>query len=198
MWLLSLTLAASAGDAPPPPRAEGMLQPQNAPAPICLELTGTESDRAVNAQRRHDALAAVRVDEDQAVDVIHHEARWQAPRLVEFSGADLVAVRKDTPPTDDDAAALVVLHNPTASCPAGRYLVRVDDVLGDDGRVLAVLPQGLLVEQHGALLFWPKEGEEPPHFRAVWRSSFWLSFPSSGGAPVAKGKAQRPPPKRRR
>lgn len=83
-------------------------------------------------------------------------------------------------------------------CEPGVYEVSVDDSLGQDARVYAVLDEGMLVESGESLAFVVvDDGPTAPSMRMIWRSAYAIAFEDAAAASKVK-KASKKKPKRKR
>jgi len=170
------------------PAADGAL-----PAEACPEVFGTtqvhESNEA-DRQRKLDEL-------DQAahtIDLVHTGA-WEEPERIRYRGLELVGTRLNE---DEEPVALVRVdpEEGELECRPGLYRLEVDDSIGADAAVLAVLDDVLLVEADGDLRFLKTEQAEQPVFRMIWRSEWkLLRLP---GERISTRRARRSPRHRRR
>ena len=55
-------------------------------------------------------------------------------------------------------------------CPTGLYALKVDDSMGEDGRIIAILPDLLVIELQGSLHYLPMDPRDKPVWRLIWRS----------------------------
>lgn len=87
-------------------------------------------------------------------------------------------------------------------CQPGVYEVSVDDSLGQDARVYAVLEEGMLIESRDSLAFLVlDDGPKPPAMRMIWRSAYAIAFEdaaASSKVKKAKKKPAKKKPRRRR
>jgi hypothetical protein len=155
----------------------------------CPLLFGSDESREHNRAVRLRRLAEVTWGE-KLTDLVHSEPTWREPVLRRVPGLEVVQV--EAVPDGEHVALVRVSEAFAASCPAGDYLVSVDDALGAEGAVLAVLDEGLLAELRGDLIFLHRGGAPPlPRFRMIWRSSYGLSLGSAAVAATG-GKSAAP------
>lgn len=165
------------------------------PSHECPALFG-ESERSDERRSlREQRLEAVSRSEN-LLDIVHSDAGWQAPKPTRVPGLELVAVEEAA--EDGERLARVRVGEVfSEACAPGEYLVRVDDGLGSDGSVLALVDEGMLAEHRGNLIFVPRFGTGAPPFRMIWRSPFALnitpgSTPNVGGGSSSAAKPTQP------
>ncbi|MFZ9887994.1 MAG: hypothetical protein ACO3JL_10870 [Myxococcota bacterium] len=139
----------------------------------CAALFGGRDDEG---PRDHTTMVS---RSTHTVDVTYGESTWQTPRLVSLPGIEFV--RSEEVDDGSRRAVLRVGDEWAEECPAGEYAVAALAPLGVDGRILAVLEEGVLAEHRGALIFVPPAGRRGPAFRMIWRSGFGLSVNGSVG-----------------
>ncbi len=114
---------------------------------VCQSIFGTDRVRLANEARRQSQLPQVRSRQGK-VELVHSVPKWGAPSRTSLPGMEVlektltgVHIRIDDRYGD--------------ACPQGDYELRVDDALGADGRVLAILPSALLTEREKARSYLP-------------------------------------------
>lgn len=158
------------------------------PAPLpsdeCVALFGDSSLIEERRASREVRLEAVSRSEN-LLDIVHTDASWQAPKPTRVPGLELVSVEEGE---DGERVARVRLGDPwSEACEPGDYLVRVDDGLGSEGLVLALVDEGMLAEHRGTLIFVPKTGASAPPMRMIWRSGFALNVTPGAGPKATSG-----------
>lgn len=149
------------------------------PAEECPTLFGTAARRDANAAWRGRVFHGVRRGE-RTLDVFHSMASWRAPVRMRLPGVEVVAIERDE---SGEALAFVHVDEQVGAC-EGDYALDVDDSIGADANVLAVLEEGVLVMHDGDLVLLGALGAAPPDFRMIWQSGFVVDVAAS-----AKGKA---------
>lgn len=117
-----------------------------APAKQCPSLFGNAKSRTTNKHRRSELLYWTQQDK-LGVVIAHGSHRWSVPVLVDFLGLD-VSVKEGHATVKVEAALAE-----RAGCVAGTYKVGIDAAVGK-AAILAVLQQGLLLENDGELQYW--------------------------------------------
>ncbi len=141
----------------------------------CPALFGDRESREDNAEKRKSCLDSVRVSK-YTISLIHH-CDWTEPQYVHLTGLDLenidcpAGLDEEAPDDCDPVAHLRLVEEMDAvECKPGVYSLRVDDNLGEDGRVLAILPDLILTEFQGCLYYLPLDPMARPVWRIIWRS----------------------------
>jgi hypothetical protein len=164
--LIGFTLLGTAVAAAQP------VAPQQArPASACPELFGSRGERTDNAEQRRELLDSVR-QADYTIDLTH-TCDWAAPERIRFEGLKLI----DTCQLPDQGRVAVIRVEDDLgeqTCEPGLYRLRVDDSIGDQASVLAVLRDVVLLERGGELCFLKTRAAEQPVFRMIWRSPWKL------------------------
>jgi hypothetical protein len=168
-------------------RARGDAQP--GADPECDRLFGTEADREVNEAARKRRLVLIE-DGPSYIDVVQ-TGGWREPREIAYRGLTL----KETLVDEEDADLAVIEVEPTLGfCEPGEYEVEVDDSIGAEGRVLAILP-GIVVVQHAEELRYLRSQtyRGRPTFKVSWRSPFSIvvESESSGKSSRSRRSARR-------
>jgi hypothetical protein len=134
----------------------------------CAEVFGDESAVSENRELRERRLNFI-IDSGEDV-LLDHSHRWADPKPVEIRSLEVIE-------TSTDASTAWVEFYPSQEqieCEDGVYALSVDDSLGPDGRVLAVLRDALLIELDGELWYALPEDGVAPDFRLAWSSRFVL------------------------
>ncbi|MCB9535359.1 MAG: hypothetical protein H6704_03775 [Myxococcales bacterium] len=150
----------------------------------CRLVFGSKRTRRTNRHQRKANLSWVERT-GNVVDVTH-STRWRQPFYLEFRGLELV----ETEMEDGERVGFVHLED-AQNCPSGLYPVHTDDNLGEDARVLAVLPDTLLVEFRGRLGYLLTADAATPQWRMVWRSPWKTIRRYKSPVSVSKGKKKR-------
>jgi hypothetical protein len=141
------------------------------PAQECPELFGDRREHDENRVSRENSLEEVECL-DNFINLVH-STDWTRPRRVSFEGLELVDT--STKETDEPVAVFRLDESvDEIECEPGLYLVRVDDSIGEDARVLAILENVVLIEWENDLGFLQIEGTQAPRWRTIWRSSWKL------------------------
>ncbi len=156
----------------------------------CARLFGDHASREAN--RRHRVRRLLWVDEEAAgVSVVHSSKTWALPTPLRVRGLTLKALRL----TDEGKTAEIAVTpelGDRVGCRAGRYRVRVDDNLGGDVRVLAILRDAVLVEHRQRLRFIARPGASKHRWLTAWGSAFTVRLAANHSATPSS-----PPLKRR-
>lgn len=133
----------------------------------CSRLFGAADLVEANRVRRTRSLCWV--DQDKRyTTVIHASDTWRPPIRLRLAGIRPV---QNGQPAGPPRAAMIEVSTALAGrlgCRAGRYEVRVDDAVGRDTRVLAVLRGGLLVERAGVLRYLARGAKRLPRWYTAW------------------------------
>jgi len=198
-WASLLCLGASAGSpqliSSEVDAVEGSVQAADAAAedsahadPECDRLFGTQEAREDNRQAREGRLVLVE-DGPSYIDVVQ-TGGWSEPTEIAYRGLEL---RETTTGEDGQPLAVMEVDASLGFCEPGEYEVEVDDSLGDQGRILAILP-GLMVVEHGDRLRYVRSEtyRGRPAFKVSWRSPFSVVVESkSSGSSRSKRSARR-------
>ncbi len=168
-----------ADDAPTDLADDALLDPR-----VCRLVFGSKRTHRTNREQRKANLSWVERT-GNVIDVTH-STRWRQPFYLEFRGLELV----ETEMEDGERVGFVHLED-AQNCPSGLYPVRIDDNLGEDARVLAVLPDTLLVEFRGRLGYLLTADAATPQWRMVWRSPWKTIRRYKSPVSVSKGKKAR-------
>ncbi|MCA9539212.1 MAG: hypothetical protein KC620_10025 [Myxococcales bacterium] len=170
-----------------------------ADARACPDLFGDVEDRSENRAWRKRMLSWV--EQRGPVVEITHSTTWKRPFYLEFAGIELM----ETGEQDNKRYAIIRVgaDRPAAiDCEPGDYLVHVDDALGRQGRVLAVLDGSLLIDFDGQLGYLMTAEAEPPVWQMVWRSGWYFvhrhEVRFSKNTPRRRTPTRRRPARRRR
>jgi hypothetical protein len=138
------------------------------PARECAEVFGDQ--RAVRTNRRaREARLNFVIDLDTHV-VVDHSYVWSEPKETEIRNLALVETSTD----GSTALVFFAAGEEGIECADGFYRIAVDDSLGPDGQILAVLRRGLLIELDGRLIHLSFDGDASPEFRVAWSSRFGI------------------------
>lgn len=187
-----LALVPAQTEVAPPPDAAANTPPA-APADSCAALFGEAARGDERRASREERLEGVSRSEN-LLDITHSDAGWRAPKPMRVPGMEVVAIEDGA---DGARTARVRVGEAWSErCEPGEYRLGVDDGLGSDGLVLAIVDEGVLAEHKGELIFVPRLGSGPPPFRMIWRSAFALNVaPGSnaaiGGSSTGNAKARR-------
>ncbi len=174
--------------------AQSIAPQQARPASACPELFGSRGERADNAEQRRELLDSVR-QADYTIDLTH-SCDWSAPERIHFEGLELIGTRQAP---DQDRVAVIRLEEELGerACEPGLYRLRVDDCIGEQVSVLAVLRDVVLLERGGDLCFLKTRAVEQPVFRMIWRSPWTLLKLPGPGKTTTKAKRRRRTTKRK-
>ncbi len=142
------------------------------PASSCPALFGTAGSRAENVKDRTRYLELVEPIED--VINLTYSGPWREPIPVRFKGITMTAslgIGGDSP------SAILEISDmpPGVSCEPGLYEIHVDDSLGSDAHVLAIVKNAVLFERDGQLFYLTARMAQEPIFRMIWRSTWTIS-----------------------
>ena len=154
-------------------------------------LLGASGEVEDNRERRRATLESVS-DGEYCVEVVYTDG-WgnQDPEVARFVDAQLIDTVLD-PGCDPAALVDISPQQPTNACPAGAYVIRVDDSLGGAARVLAILRDVMLIELDNELRFLVKAGADPPScWRMIWHPPWTLAPPSRGSTPARPARNKR-------
>lgn len=170
------------------------------PSSACPQLFGDEETRERNRRHRKELLLSVR--RGRYCHVVLHSAQWKDPQPVDYVGLSLLRTRIDA---ESGPQALVSVSGEIAEldCAPGLYLIGIDDSIGEEARILAILREAILIEDGQELKYIKSEGAPSPVWRMIWKSSWSMPrlpdssrkvrYPSS-----RRRKHTRPPGQRRR
>jgi hypothetical protein len=162
VWLIALLAS--------PRNAVGGMD-QAEPSSTCSQLFGDEEEREQNMEHRKKLLMSVRVG-DYCIEVLH-SADWEAPEEIEYIGLELIETIIDE---ESEPQALVQVSDEIdeLECDPGTYIVEVDDSIGEEARILAILQDFVLIEENDELKFLKTEEAGSPVWRMIWKSSWKL------------------------
>jgi len=155
--------------------------PPSEPDPECDRLFGTGEDQEANQALRRRKLVLVE-EGPSYIDVVQ-TGGWDEPEEVAYRGLTLVETVDD--PETREPLAVFAVDETLGFCEAGEYEVEIDDSLGAEGRILAILPDLVLVAQGDELRYVrSKDYRGRPTFKVSWRSPFSIvvETKSSGSA----------------
>ncbi len=170
------------------------------PAGQCPLLFGVQRSHDRNRTARKKHLDSI-LEGEHAVNLTH-TGGWRRPERIRFQGLELMA----TAATDEaEPRALVEVVDLPAGlrCPPGLYELRVDNSIGGETRVLAILDDSVLLEHRDQLRFLKVSRTSSPVWRMIWRSTWTVAgaMPAGGSSPgTVSGSSRsssRPPPSRR-
>ncbi len=155
------------------------------PAESCPAVFGNPQQRLANRAHRLQVLHRVR-ELTNSILLVHSDDFARPVPLV-FQGLELVEVRPDGL---GELHAVVRLGPGLEEfgCPEGGYLVRVDDSLGPETSVLALLDDLVLVEHAGELAYLAPQAAARPRFRLVWRADWTLPVLPGHATPASIAK----------
>lgn len=148
-------------------------EPAPLPSSACPALFGDEAARAENRELRKERLVGVRRGE-HVVEILHSDSGWRAPEQKRLPGIEVLFVGAE-------GAVVLVKERWAEVCTPGRYWLGVDDALGTEARVLALLDGALLVERAGRLLVIPAREQAVAALpvRMIWRSAYGIRVASA-------------------
>jgi len=160
------------------------------PSSACSQLFGDEEEREQNMKHRKKLLMSVREGE-YCIEVLH-STDWETPEEIEYIGLELVETVIDE---ESEPHALVYVSEEIdeLGCDPGNYVVEVDDSIGEEARVLAILQDLVLIEENEDLKFLKTEEAGNPVWRMIWKSSWKLLK-----TPDSSRKAHHPSRRRRK
>ena len=130
-----------------------------------------------------------------------HSADWEAPEEIEYIGLELIQTLVDEE-SEPQALVLVSDEIDELQCDTGTYVVEVDDSIGEEACILAILRDFVLIEENDELRFLKTEDAVNPVWRMIWKSSWkLLKTPDSGRSvrhPSRRKRKHRKPSRRRR
>lgn len=150
----------------------------------CAALFGDENSVEENRAYREAHLNFV-LDGDPYVTLVQFHD-WDEPARTKLEGIELL--------DSTSAGARIEVRLGAESCPDGTYLLSVDDAIGENLRVLALLESAVLIDHEGELVYVAVDGQGPIEWEMVWSSRYYLR-PSApkGRASRAKSRARRKP-----
>ncbi len=146
----------------------------------CPLLFGSPASIERNKKARTAHLEAVAAGEHMIN--LTHTGPWQKPTIMRLQGVELVA----TAGVDgDDPSALVEVGELPAGigCEPGLYELKVDNSIGGQAHILAIVEGAVLLEYSGDLRFIQTREAAMPMFRMIWRSTWTIA----GAAPSGSG-----------
>lgn len=146
----------------------------------CPLLFGTPASIERNKQARTKHLEEVASGEHMIN--LTHTGPWQKPTIMRLQGVELMA----TAGVDgDDPSALVEVGELPAGmgCQPGLYELKVDNSIGGQAHILAIVEGAVLLEYNGDLKFIQTRQAPTPVFRMIWRSTWTIA----GAAPAGSG-----------
>jgi hypothetical protein len=161
--------------------------------PSCPEIFGTQETRAEGKLFRKRVLQWV-VEEPSGITVVHSHQGWEDVTRFKFPGVELLGRS-----SKDEHAAVVEISGELADsfgCPAGSYLVRRDDALGGNSRVLAIFHNAVLIVHEGQLGYVAVRDHPPITWLVAWKLPGVTVYPQVRGGGGHQRK--RPTPKRRK
>jgi hypothetical protein len=172
---------------------------QAEPSSACRQLFGDAKEHEDNRKHRKKLLMSVREGE-YCIEVLH-SADWEVPEEIEYAGLELIKTLADE---ESDPQALVYVSDEIdeLQCDPGVYIVGVDDSIGEEARILAILRDFVLIEENDELRFLKTEDAGNPVWRMIWKSSWkLLKTPDSSKSvrhPSRRRRRHTKPPRRRR
>ena len=166
------------------------------PSRKCPGLFGDQSDHDENRSSRLDSLESVALTE-YSIELVHM-VDWETPEKVSLAGL----VLKETSVDENDVPFAVLELEDSLDgidCKPGLYIIRVDDSIGEDVRVLAIIEKSVLVEHGDDLAYLGIEGTQDPVWRLIWRSSWKMPrVPDSSRYQQSRSPRRKTSRKRRR
>jgi hypothetical protein len=136
----------------------------------CPVLFGNEEDRDRAGSARDLRVQGIH-ETRQAVRIVHSVSTWGPVEDTGFSGLTLI----DIAGGGDNRLAVVRVEEALASsCAPGTYQVAVDDALGRNARVIAILDEGVLLDRGPSRGIWSLAHHPVRDLDTVWRSGFTL------------------------
>ena len=157
----------------------------------CPRLFGDEETREENRELREECLGKVRCCEF-TIDLVHN-CDFEEPEQTSYTGLELIGTIVEK---DEQAVALFRIEEgfENLDCPSGTYALRVDDSIGEQCAILAILPDTVLIDEDGQLKFLLVEEAKEPVWRLIWRSGWKvLKMPSSSGSSGRRRRRRRTP-----
>ena len=179
--------SAEAGDGAP---AEFDDSEDEDETPRCVGLLGNDDTREDN-QARREALFVRASWSEPGLWILHRSDDWEEPKLLVTEGLSLAATELDD---DGEWQAVLELDDDFAvghGCEPGPVLAGVDDALGADGQVLAVLRDVVLIEVSGELAFLYTDDEDWPEFRMAWQAPWRVLYHGDPGHSGSKSKSRK-------
>ncbi|MBI3178600.1 MAG: hypothetical protein HYZ27_03005 [Deltaproteobacteria bacterium] len=141
-------------------------------ASLCPAAFGDEDGRLLKRERRLRLLEHV-LPGAFAV-TLTHRGHWVEPVPARFSDVQLIATHTADV---EESVALVTLDAEGSDCLHGTYALHVDDAVGADGAVLAILDGILLFEMNEELMYLRVPGGDEPMWRMAWHPTFTIERP---------------------
>ncbi|HUU00374.1 MAG TPA: hypothetical protein VM425_02935 [Myxococcota bacterium] len=137
------------------------------PSSACPRLFGDRQRREQNRKLREGRSLSVR--RGKYCNVVLHSTDWRKPRPVDYNGLVVLRTRIDE---ESGPQALVSVSDEIEElgCKPGLYIIEVDDSVGDDAHVLAIVGQVVLIEDDGKLRYIEPDGVGRPVWRMIWKS----------------------------
>ena len=164
----------------------------------CSALFGDPATVAENRAYREANLNFV-MDGEQSVTVVQFHD-WNEPVRTRLEGIELLASSSE--------GARINVRLGSETCPDGTYVLSVDDAIGDNLRVLALLEDAVLIDHEGSLRYVAVNRQRAIDWEMVWSSRYYMrpaaskggtsSRPKSRARPKAKPKAKKKAPRRKR
>ena len=176
-----------------PVPADAVAEPSPRPARDCPRVFGGEAAHEVARERRKRTL--IWVDSTDEAVIVVHQADWTDARRLRIQGFELV---RTLPTGRRGGRAALVRLAPDATpsgCEPGLYILRRDDFVGTQRRVIAVLDGAVLLGDADELLFLAARDTGNPELRLVWRSPWRVAKPTE---PIAVGVTKRSKRKKRK
>lgn len=152
----------------------------------CPAVFGDEEDVEANEEYRMASLNFVWGEAPQVV--IDHSSDWDEPQLTAIRSMELI----ETSTEGQEAFVSLDADAEGIDCESGVYALAVDDAVGEEGLVLAILGDALLLELDGHLSYLLEEGESAPEWRVTWSSSYSMTpYLSKKGTRLNKRRARR-------
>ncbi|MCP4499229.1 MAG: hypothetical protein GY822_04580 [Deltaproteobacteria bacterium] len=155
----------------------------------CPRLFGSKKSSEKNRTQRERELFTVETS-PRRVQLLVGVPRWLEPNRGTISGLQF----------SSQNGRMTVQVNETLAdfCEAGTYVLKIDDAMGQEVRVLAQTPEGVLIERQTAkgsklqtLAYVNQKRRPRPKYQVMWRSNFQLiasTTSSSSSSRTSSGK----------
>ena len=160
----------------------------------CPQLFGNSAQHQDIKRWQKTAVQSIEQDK-YCIDLVHSK-NWKDPKRVKLKGFELIKIErhKNCPSM---ALIQVDANSLGANCPSGLYAVSGDSAIGQNGRVVAIIGDILLIELQGQLSYLSTSPGQQPVWRLTWRSPWQISTPqasssSRGKTGRRKAKARKP------
>lgn len=154
-----------------------------AEAAECSEVFGDPQLRSARAARRAQLVELLVTEEGEVM--LAHSQDWEEPLPLRLHGLHLTTV--------DVAHQQAIFELELPPLCVGLFRVSVDDELGQDAPILAVIGDAVVLELDGQLRYIQGDNDSRPP-EVLWRSKWTLRRARS---PVSVPLVPQPPPRRR-